>query len=366
MATEAPNSSIEPTADEPRYNEIIQSALEACTAPGRTCRGCANNTSTTAEVVESKDAPQHKLCVVSHYYGCCEPRKEFQIPLVRVLFAEMVGTCMIVLIGCGSVCSGLTGAYSGIWQTAVVWGIGVTLAILVSAEISGAHLNPAVSVAFWLVRKNAPDMTFAKVCLYILAQLFGGILGGALNLLFYSGTIRAFEREQGITRGDDLSILSAAAFGEYFPNPFLTTEYGGEPYLISDVTPAQAVLVEGWGTFVLCAVIFAVTHKRNQVLENSCTRILVPFVIGMTVSVLLALYAPITQAGWNPARDLGPRLVALMAGWGSIAIPGPRNGFWVYIVGPFVGGPLGAAFMEFLLFGSVIDKGLKRIQKKET
>lgn len=67
------------------------------------------------------------------------------------------------------------------------------------------------------------------------------------------------------------------------------------------------------------------------------------------MAVLISIFAPLTQAGWNPARDLGPRLVAFFAGWRTIAIPGPSAGFWVYIVGPLVGGPLGAAVYEWLL-----------------
>jgi glycerol uptake facilitator-like aquaporin len=72
----------------------------------------------------------------------------------------------------------------------------------------------------------------------------------------------------------------------------------------------------------------------------------VPFFVGFTVAVLIALFAPITQAGWNPARDFGPRLVALLAGYGSIAIPGPQAGFWIYIVGPLIGGPIGGTVYE--------------------
>jgi glycerol uptake facilitator-like aquaporin len=68
--------------------------------------------------------------------------------------------------------------------------------------------------------------------------------------------------------------------------------------------------------------------------------------VGATVAVLIAVFAPITQAGWNPARDFGPRLVALLAGYGEIAIPGPQAGFWIYVVGPLIGGPLGGLFYE--------------------
>ena len=67
------------------------------------------------------------------------------------------------------------------------------------------------------------------------------------------------------------------------------------------------------------------------------------------MAALISLFAPLTQAGWNPARDFGPRLVAYFAGWGEIAIPGPRVGFWAYIAGPMLGAPLGAALHELLI-----------------
>ncbi len=99
------------------------------------------------------------------------------------------------------------------------------------------------------------------------------------------------------------------------------------------------MFVEAWGTSVLMFVILAITDPRQKIIRN---KEMIPFYIGFTVAVLITLYAPFTQAGWNPARDFGPRLVAAMAGWGRIAIPGPRNGFWVYIVGPKIGAVVGA------------------------
>ncbi len=68
--------------------------------------------------------------------------------------------------------------------------------------------------------------------------------------------------------------------------------------------------------------------------------------VGATVAALIAVFAPVTQAGWNPARDLGPRLVALLAGYGAVALPGPQGGFWIYLVGPLLGGPLGGLLYE--------------------
>ena len=96
---------------------------------------------------------------------------------------------------------------------------------------------------------------------------------------------------------------------------------------------------------MLVLVIFALTSPRNRAAP---TANLGPFFIGFTVAVLISLFAPITQAGWNPAGDFGPRLVAYGLGWGTIAIPGPAGGFWAYIVGPLVGGPLGGLAWQLI------------------
>jgi len=269
-----------------------------------------------------------------------------RVKLLRALAAEAIGTGMIVLIGCGSVCSTLSGAYVGIWQVAIVWGFGVSLAIYSTADISGAHLNPAITLAFQLIRPQAHGMTWFKSSLYVAAQFLGAILGAIINIAVYSNTIEAYERENGIVRGEPKSILTAAAFGEYFPNPGLSHEFGGGPYNPDDVSVAKALFVEAWGTFLLAFVIFGLTNRHNQVGLGPG----VPFFIGATVAVNLALYAPITQAGWNPARDFGPRLVAFFAGWKEVAIPGPKNGFWIYIVGPCMGAPLGAGLAELMLW----------------
>ena len=170
---------------------------------------------------------------------------------------------------------------------------------------------------------------------YTVAQLVGAVLGSAtVAALFWPFFLR-FEATKGLIRGAPGSELSAMVFGEYFPNPAM---FGTGEAAQALVTPWQAACVEGFGTGVLVLVIFALTDPRNRAAP---TANLGPFFIGFTVAVLISLFAPITQAGWNPAREFGPRLVAYTLGWGAIAIPGPAAGFWVYIVGPLVGGPLG-------------------------
>ena len=265
-----------------------------------------------------------------------------QPDMSSALAGEVLGTYLLVLFGTGSVASAvLSGAQVGLWQVAAVWGFGVTLAIYVSAGLSGAHLNPAVSLSMALLRPA--DFPAPRLLPYVGAQLAGAVLAGGTVAALFGPLLRRFEAAREIVRGAPGSELSAMVFGEYFPNPAM---FGTDAAARALVSPWQAALVEGFGTAVLVLVIFALTSPRNADKPGAN---LAPFFIGFTVAVLISLFAPLTQAGWNPARDFGPRLVAFTLGWGSIAIPGPEGGFWVYIVGPLIGGPLGG--LVWLLTG---------------
>jgi MIP family channel proteins len=273
------------------------------------------------------------------------------VRLAYCCIAEIIGTFLLVLFGTGAVASSvLTGALVGLWQVAVVWGFGVAIAIYATAAISGAHLNPAVSLAFALFRRR--EFPQVRLFAYWTSQLTGGILGGLVILWVFGPFIRHFEAANGISRGAPGSELSAMVFGEYFPNPAIFGT-GEEAHAL--ISPLGAAAVEGFGTAILVLVIFALTEPRTR----PSSRYLAPFFIGFTVAVLISLFAPLTQAGWNPARDFGPRLVAFFAGWGSVAIPGPSSGFWAYIVGPLVGGPIGA-----LVYDLGLRPGLRSIPER--
>jgi glycerol uptake facilitator protein len=262
--------------------------------------------------------------------------------LRSALAGEALGTFLLVLFGTGSVaCAVLTGALQGLWQVAVVWGFGVTLAIYCSAALSGAHLNPAVSLAFALLRpKGFPTNRLLPYCM---AQLLGATAAALVVWAAFAPFLARFEAREGLVRGAPGSERAAMIFGQYFPNPAV---FGTRPEAASLVSPLGAMLVEAFGTAILVLVIFALSDPDNAAAPEPT---LVPFFVGFTVAVLISLFAPITQAGWNPARDFGPRLVALLAGYGAIALPGPHGGFWVYIVGPLAGGLVGGLVYERLL-----------------
>jgi len=246
--------------------------------------------------------------------------------LLRQMMAEFIGTFLIVQIGCGTVCSAIfQSAQTGLWQIAVVWSIAVTLAISTTASISQAHLNPAITLAFALIR----DFEWKKVFPYITAQLGGAVSAAATNLLLFGDSIAKFESSKGIIRGSMESIASASAFGEYWS-------------VSSWVT---AFFVEAFGTGVLAFVIFSLTNSKNDV--TSQNPVLVPSLIGLTVGALISVLAPLTQGGFNPARDFGPLLITLLAGWG---VQVSMKGWWLYVLAPLVGAPLGAFVADKVLY----------------
>ena len=254
--------------------------------------------------------------------------------LRRVCLAEMLGTFILVFCGTGAVAIAVfAGALSGLWQVAAVWVLGVALAVYVTVETSGAHLNPAVTLALAVFR----GFPRGRILPYWIAQLAGAILAAALVYFLFQGHIAEFERAHNLVRGAAGSEWSAKAFGEYFPDP------GGGGRALS---VCQAMLAEAAGTALLLLSIFALTDPKNS---SRPAPALTPLCIGVTVGLIILLVAPLTQAGLNPARDFGPRLFSYFAGWGRVAIPGPHGGFFVvYILGPLLGGLCGGGLYQWV------------------
>lgn len=267
--------------------------------------------------------------------------------LGRTIAAEIVGTFILVFFGTGSVfVAVLTGELHGLMQVALVWAIAIGLAIYAVSAISGAHLNPAVTLAFVAWRR----FPVRRAGFYIASQIVGAMIASALLYALFANILTSFETEQSITRGEVGSQRSAMVFGEYFPNPAV---FGTTAESFERVTHFQAMLAEGVGTALLVFFIFALTDVHNT---NRPGSVLWAIFIGLAVAIIIAIVAPLTQAGLNPARDFGPRLFAYLAGWKSIAIPGPRGGFFtVYILAPLIGGLAGG-----LIYDQVIRPGLPK------
>jgi glycerol uptake facilitator protein len=214
------------------------------------------------------------------------------------------------------------------------------LAIYAVGAISGAHLNPAVTITMAVYR----GFPWRKVLPYALAQLVGAVIGAAVLHGLFSGLIAHFEVTKHIVRGAPGSELSGMMYGEYFPNPAMI---GTTPEAYATVSRLQAFCGEAIGTAFLLFFICAMVDTRNP--GRPMGTMSATF-IGLTVAVIISIVAPLTQAGLNPARDFGPRLFAYFAGWGHIAIPGARGGFFdVYILAPIVGGLCGAGIYDLFV-----------------
>lgn len=255
---------------------------------------------------------------------------------------------MLVLFGCGSVAvTVLFNAHAGLFQVAMVWGLAVTLSIYATRHLSCAHLNPAVSIAMVVGRR----MSFAKLPAYLLGQFAGAFFAAGLLYLLFSSCIARYEIVNGIVRGTPESVKTAMMFGEFYPNPGAGAS--------ASVSTWTAFLAEGMGTFALVLLIFALTEGCNLGRPDNA---LAPFCIGFTVTIVISIIAPLTQAGLNPARDLSPRIFSMLAGWGKAALPRNPSGFLtVYVLGPMCGG-IGAS----LFFSRVIEPLMKTKPKGDT
>jgi glycerol uptake facilitator protein len=253
--------------------------------------------------------------------------------------AEFFGTMVLILFGDGCVASfalfnnlgpngGLTRPtpFANQWiLIALGWGLAVMLGIYVAGAISGAHLNPAVTLGF-AVRGKFPSN---KILPYIGAQLLGAFVAAAIVFFVYRGAI-------------NFAVGLAAAKGGT-----ITSEVGGVFYTSPKpfVDTFGAFCDEFVGTALLVGLIFAIVDTRNQPVQANLN----PLIIGFLVVAIGASFGLNTGYAINPARDFGPRLwIALVDGGRSLT-----SYTWIPIVAPILGGVAGAFIYDYTI-GRVI------------
>ncbi|MET7460826.1 MIP/aquaporin family protein [Nonomuraea sp. NPDC005501] len=238
------------------------------------------------------------------------------------LAAEFAGTLILILFGVGVVAQVVAGGFGDHDSIAWAWGLGVTLGVYVAARISGAHLNPAVTIAMAVFK----GFEWRKVAPFALAQIAGA---------FVAALIVRFNYAEVLAKVD----------------PGHTVKTQG----VFSTLPGNGVLPVGtWGAFrdqvigtaILLFLILAVTDVHSTPpLAN-----LAPFIIGLIVVAIGMAWG--TNAGYaiNPARDLGPRLASFITGYHTAwRDQYGQLYFWVPIVGPIIGGLLGAGLYQLLV-----------------
>jgi len=242
--------------------------------------------------------------------------------LVGELAAEFAGTMILILFGVGVVAQVVGGGLGDHDSIAWAWGLGVTLGVYVAGRISGAHLNPAVTVALAVFK----GFSWRKVAPYSLAQLLGAFVAALLVRWNYTEVLHAAD--------PGLTIKTQGVFSTLPGNGTLPVDEWG------------ALRDQVIGTAILLFLILAITDAAGTPPGAN----LAPFIIGLIVVAIGMAWG--TNAGYaiNPARDLGPRLASFFTGYGGAFRD--QTGylyFWIPIVGPLVGGILGAGLYQGLV-----------------
>jgi glycerol uptake facilitator protein len=251
--------------------------------------------------------------------------------LTAELLAEFLGTFTLIVFGCGVVAHfvlrnavgdpapGNANTFGDFTTVNFAWGFGVVMGVYVAGGVSGAHINPAVTVSLAL-RRGFP---WGKVAPYIVAQVLGAFVAALLvRWNFYEWFNQVDPDKTFATQG----IFSTS------PGPGLSVLGGLRSEII--------------GTAMLVMLILAITDARNTAPGAN----LAPFIIGLAVVVIGMSLGALSGYAINPARDLGPRLASWVTGW-STAMKAPSGDLyvWVPIIGPFIGGAIGAYIYDFFI-----------------
>jgi glycerol uptake facilitator protein len=245
--------------------------------------------------------------------------------LRSALLAEAFGTFMIILCGTGSVAmvtlfgKNVPGEIvnGGFTNITICWGLAVAMAIYLTAKVSGAHLNPAVTIALAMFR----GFPWRRVFPYIVAQHVGAFFGAAVVYLNYR---ELFLRQ-------DPQLLTTAGVFTTFP--------------AIPVLPMVGFLDQIIGTAILLIFVFALIDDRNLIPPAS----LGPLMIGLVVVLIGMSFGGLHGFAINPARDLGPRLFTVFAGFRNNGLTDGSYQFLVPLVAPIIGGILGAGAYDLLI-----------------
>ncbi len=226
---------------------------------------------------------------------------------MRKYLAELIGTCVLVTVGCGTAmlvgCDAASG--SGYLLTALAFGLTIVAMAYSIGNISGCHINPAVSLAVLI---NG-GISAAEFCGYVIAQILGALLSsGLLALIFSAG---------GVTD--------------------MTGGFGANGLAGVNGSAVAGLVVEIVLTFIFVLAILGVTSKKAN--HGSFGGI----VIGLSLVLVHILGIGLTGTSVNPARSIGPAIVAAIAGNTA-----PISQLWVFIVAPLIGGALAAVVYRYL------------------
>ncbi|XP_030574992.1 aquaporin-9b [Archocentrus centrarchus] len=238
--------------------------------------------------------------------------------IFKEFLAEFLGIFFLILFGCGSVAQMVLSRthLCDILSVHIGFTLGVMMAVYIAGGVSGGHVNPAVSLAMVILGK----LPLKKFPVYVAAQFLGAFAGSCAVYGLYYDALMDFTKGEFIVTGEN---ATATIFASY-PLKHLSVLNG----LVDQVIATAAL--------VIC--ILAITDRKNigapKGMEPLCIGLII---MGIGVSMSLNCGYPI-----NPARDLSPRFFTALAGWGMEVFRAEGCWWWIPVVGPMVGGAVGA------------------------
>lgn len=244
----------------------------------------------------------------------------------REVLAEFLATFILLLIGLGVVAQVVLSreTFGTFLSINLAWGIGVAVGCYIAGGVSGAHMNPAVTIAL-AVHRGLP---WRKVVPYMTAQSLGAFAASAVIYVMYREALEAFD-------GGVRQIAGAqgtAGIWATYPQPFLSTFPGG-------------FIDQFVGTGVLMCAILAIADARSAPPPTG----LAPLMVGLVVAAIGMSFAFNAGYAINPARDFAPRLFTALAGWGSGVFRAGNAYWWVPIAGPITGAVAGGWLYDVLV-----------------
>ena len=253
--------------------------------------------------------------------------------MLPALIAEFLGTALLIILGNGVNGSVVLLEKEGGWVLITTgWGFAVAIAVYVTGKVSGGHINPAVTLALAL-RRAFP---WRNVLPYWAAQVAGAFLGALIIYVLYYEALLDFEATHGVVRG---TLENGKLAGPFFGGAGMFTTFPLYDRLLLNI------LSEVVGTSVLIIAVLALIDPRNQSPGSNMS----PLLLGVVVWSIGISLGGLTNYSINPARDLGPRLVCFIFGWGSSVFQSHGGYFWVAFVGPLLGAVTGAFIYDFAI-----------------
>jgi len=223
----------------------------------------------------------------------------------RAALAEAYGTFLLTMIGPGAIIAVTfldgSATSAGLGFIGLAHGVALLLAVYTIGRLTGAHINPAVTIAHWATRR----IETRKVAPYILGQLAGASIAGFIQLALWTSS-----NNRGLVHAAQSTFL-----GDTVPSP----EFGIGAVLLAEIV----------GTAILVFTVFGATDKASDPSRAGVT-------IGFALAAIVWMFGPISGASLNPARTWGPTLAS------AVFSLTPLGNLWIYIVGPVLGGLLGA------------------------